>query len=268
MINNYIRVFTKLGSVLIDRSLAVQKSGDSFSFTASDELYIGQVVPFNNMFFQLTANDEVREVSVSVWNGHSWEPTVDIIDSTDGLKQDGVIQWTINRESVWAETEDTSLYQDMGLSSLKIYNLYWARITFTGASAVLKRIRYKFTDESQLNVIDPDLGRIMTAWDSNKTDWLEQILTASEIVALDLKGRKIIKNQGQIFRFDELYIPTAYKALSIIYAALDDEYTDKRDDARAMYHKLLGPQILSVDKNKDGHLSKHEISNAGGGVYR
>jgi len=79
---------------------------------------------------------------------------------------------------------------------------------------------------------------------------------------MDLKGRKIIERHNQIFRFDELYVPTAYKTLSIIYAALGEEYNDKRDDARTMYNALLGSQLFSVDKNKDGHLSKNEMQGA------
>lgn len=273
MLNNYLRSIIKKSGVYYDYSLTAQTTSDFFSCNLSSEdyLYIGQFLPFNNIFIEMqTVNTNTSIISADILATKGWSSVVDILDATSGFIKNGVIQWTINRTDIWKEVLDTSI-EGMGLDDFNIYNLHWIRVKTNNAfstATTIKRIRYKFTDDLQLSTLDPDINNIKTAWDANKTDWTDQILTASESVVLDLKNRKILQRANQILRFDELYLPTAYKTLSIIYGALGNEYIDKRDDSRAQYSSLISKLNLTIDDTKDGHVTKSKISNSTYGVYR
>ena len=207
MISNYLRSILKEGSEANDYTLAIQNKSASMPFEIGigDYLYIGQYVPFNNVFVNMKkANTNATKIKVEFWNGSVWVEAVDILDATEGFEKSGVIQWTIKKEAVWAEVEDTEIISGLGLTDFSIYCMFWVRISVDATlsdDCAIDIIRYKFTEESQMSALEPDLSRILAAWDSQKADWLDQILAGSEIVALDLNGKKIINKQAQIFRF-------------------------------------------------------------------
>lgn len=278
MLSRYIRVIHSDDGVLSDVSLASQGS-DSIAIplvATEDYIYIGQYLAFNNIFSEVTtANDQASVLSIDLWNGNEWKPAVDILDSTSSsgatFAQDGVIQWSVNPDYNWKEIADTSEETNSGLTSLNIYNLHWIRIKVSAnlaAGTIINRIKYKFTEDSALIALDPDLANIKTAWSDTKTDWLDQILSASEMLAADLKSRGQLKRISQILRLDEVYLPCAYKTLSIIYGGLGDEFIERKNDARHMYYKLLGNIDITVDNNNNGIVEKSEINTQGGGVYR
>lgn len=281
MMANWIRFFHKDNATLIDYSLASQNKSENIVLPVvytEDALFIGQYMPFNNIFFEVkVANDVTSAMQIYTHNGNQWEAVVDIIDetSTGGktLAKSGVVQWTVNKNKNWQLTQDTTSGNQapIELSSLTIYDMYWIKITFTAslkATTAIDRLTYKFTDESVLGALDPDLSQYMTSWSSSKTDWLDQILVASERVWLDLKAAKIIKGPESIMRFDEIHLATAWKTLALIYSALGKEYTEKRDYAEKQYSDILNNLPITVDMSEDGHLNRNEISSSKAQVVR
>lgn len=273
LINQWIRVIRGDNGTLTDASLNAQIDGtiSLASLVASEDyLYIGQHFPFNNIFFQIdTANDQASVMSVELWDGIEWNAVANQLDGTDAsgvtLARDGVLQFVPDRDETW----DLVTYTDeepaaFGLETLKLYDLYWARLKWSadlGASTAIKRLGYAFCTDSQLVAIDSDINNYRATWSSGKTDWIDQIMLASEMVVIDLKGKGLIMHPGQILRLEDVSLATAYKTLELIYAGLDEGFEGQRDYAAKMYQKLIGLQRWTFDQNKDGRAAPNEIHN-------
>lgn len=281
MLTQYIRLFYGDDGTLTDYSLAGQEKNTDIPMpivAAEDYLYIGQHLPSNNMFFEVsTANDQASVMTVEYWSNNAWVPMVDLLDATSvsgvSLARSGTVQWLVDREEPWTMVLDSSGGQSQApdeLSSIEIYNLYWLRIKFSAdlnAGTTLDRITYKFTTEDRLEELDPDLSEYRTSWDASKTDWLDQILIGSEHVWHDFKSRSLISGPQQILRFEDVCLGAAYRTLAVIYGALGPEFTEKRENALANYNSAVESSRMVLDRNFSGKAERAEVITRLG-VYR
>jgi len=285
--NQWIRIFYKDDTNIVDLSLKAQNDETiPFDFvSAEDKLYIAQDLAFNNFFIQLdTPNAVQANMTIEVWEGKAWQPVVDIIDGTNTqafpaqttptpFSIDGVVQFVPNREEFWRFVDDTTDEPAaFGLQSdLTVYNKYWLRVGFDTdltVGTIIKKIGYAFCDDRQLTAIDPEIDNFLTSWASGKTNWIEQILIASEHVVSDLKSRSLIEHQGEILRFEDISLATAYRTLALIYSKFGKGYETQRDDAMARYAELSAISRFSFDKNSDGQLDKGEFQGTTGTMVR
>lgn len=274
MLGQWIRCIYSDNGILIDRSLEAQNS-DTIPFqivAAEDYLYVGQYYPFNNLFFEVgsVVNAVASVATVQYWDGTTWRTAVDVLDQTKAsgasMGRNGVMQWSPNQDYQWSVVQDTS---DTGapteLSTVTIYDLYWARIKWSAnftASTVLKSISYAFTDTNTLYSLDPELDEYLVAWGgSSKTNWDEQILTASKHVVADLRSRGFIAGPGNVIRFDDVFLPTAWLTLSLIYSNLGSAFNERKADARAQYRALLNLSRFTFDQNKNARPDSSERNN-------
>lgn len=264
MLNQWIRIFSIDNTVATDITLATQ---DKNAYTAipmvynEDYVYIGQELPFNQLFMEVKAANTASSVlSVEVWNG-SWDSVAETIDGTSSagktLAVSGNVQFTLDKNSSWLYLPDTSeAGATFGLTGVKLYNLYWARIKVSAslsAGTQIRRISYKFTTDDKLEELDPNLDTYRTAWDSTKTEWLDQILDASSRIAEHFKTSGIISGIQGVLRIDStIFTATAYRALSLVYSGLGKEYADAKKDALGEYNGLLEGFKLKLDANADG----------------
>lgn len=269
MLKNYIRVFHSNNGTLSDKSLSVSDgSGFAPSFVASEDyIYIGQYFPFNNFYVECaTGNASAASISIDTWTGSGWASGVDVLDATSSggasLAQAGVIQFEPDHDESWVKMPDTSEEDDSGLSTVKLYDMYWTRIGFSAdlsSTTHISKVFYAFCSNSQLRAINPDIDQFLTSWASGKTNWNEQILLASEHVVADLKERGLAKSNGEILRFDDVSLACAYKTLELIFIPLGKSYADKRSDYAKAYTKIMNSQRFTFDKNKDGKVQAYEI---------
>jgi hypothetical protein len=235
MLSQYVRVIHSDNGSLTDNSLISQDRTNAFTLpivSGEDYLYIGQYYPTNNLYFSLdTANSNSASISIDVWN-NEWVSAVDILDGTSSsgasMAQSGVVQWDIDRDDMgWQQLHDpTNEGSDLGFNSLKIYDLYWLRISFSAnlsAGSDVTQVTYRFANDNDLKAKAPDINDYLSSWESGKTSWNEQLIEASLQLVYKLKGDGIIAHPGNILRFDEINIPCAYKALSIIYEGISGE---------------------------------------------
>ena len=284
MLTQWIRVIYSDATVLSDYSMEAQDRDSTFTgalVAAADNIYVGQYYPFNNLFFQVTVpNANSATINIQTYNGNTWVNVHDILDGTKTngktLAKSGVVQFNPNYNDVWQYCNDGRLPTE--IASLKIFGLYWIKISASAnltqpvaydpgppvipavLGTTLRRITYKFTSQEIIESMDPDINEYLTAWETGKTDWTEQILTASQLMALDLRGRGIIKSPSNIMRFDDVAHLAAFKTLSIIYGGLGGENIKlKKTEVDKEYDRIKNSLVFTTDKQETGQVNKENL---------
>jgi len=269
MIHNQ-RVFFSDDGTLIDISKQVNTfRADTVTIpyvAGEDYIFIGSDMPFNHKYIDIdTPNDQAAVPSVDIWFSNDWESAVDLIDRTDdagvALAQSGILQWTTEDEKGWDREEDS---EDVtGLSGTVIHGMYWIRISFSASLAAGLKINYighKFSDDGELysHYRDLDNATLKAAIEAGKTDWLEEHLTAAEIIVRDMKRRQLIKSASQILDYELLVEPSVHKVAEIVYRSMGRGYIEARKLAATDYSNAMNIKNFNVDKNKDASLSDAE----------
>ena len=245
--------------------------------TADDYLYIGSELPFNHRYFDVgsTPNAVAATVSVSIWDGNAWNAAVDVIDETASaagasLAQDGIIRWATDRYKTWCMEQST---EDIpALSTLKIYNKYWVRLSWSAtltAGTILNYIGHKFSDDTSLGAYYPDLVRsdIIGAYASGKTNWHEQHVLAAEEVVSNLEKRDHIWTPDQIMNPEVLERAAIHKCAAIIMRGFGNDYAQLKANAEVDFKTEMDSIYAQYDSNENGHMDIQEKARIGG-LYR
>lgn len=265
------RVIWENNTTLTDISLEMN---DLFSgtktidfVTADDYIYIGSDLPFNHRYFQISSANAVASVaSVAIWDGSTWNNAVDVLDMTAvsgaSMAQSGVLAWTTDQNKSWAQEETTENIS--ALSTLKIYNLYWARLSWSASwtgSTALAYAGHRFADDNLLGGLYPDLSRaaVKTAHTSSKTTWNDQHVLAAEMIVAQLRKERVISSGSQIFSWEMFQLAGVHKAAHIIYSAFGEAKKEERDQAKIQYDEAMNQIVFNnQDKDGDGHLTTGE----------
>lgn len=230
-----------------------------------DKIYIGTELPFNHRHIEVTvANDAASAMSFEFWNGSAWTAAVDQTDETmippagACLAQSGIVQFTpdINKSS-WLAQRDTNSNPAQNLQPLRIFDLFWSRITFShdlNVATAIKYIGQRFSTDSDLISFYPDLAsaQIKAAFASGKTDWKDQSFAAAENIVSDLRARNIVIRGFQIMDPSLFNMPSVHKTAAIIYRGLGNAYIDRAKNADAEYKASLSMGYFEVDTDADG----------------
>lgn len=265
------RIIFKDNSTLRDLSA---KLGNYLSGTelldivaAQDALYIGSELPFNHRWFERSvANAIASTLSVSLWNGTEWKAAVDVKDltaNTSGasLAENGIVSWVPDKDESWMIEDSTEDISD--LSTLKIYDMYWAKLTWsanlTGTTA-LAFVGHKFSSQEDLVSEYPELGdtNLMGAHTSGKTTWDQQAFAAAEYIIADLKNKSLIFSPNQILAWELFRLASIHKTAEIAFRGLGDNYRDNLIEANKAYKSAMDIKFPKVDLNANGRLEKGE----------
>jgi hypothetical protein len=236
-----------------------------FVYTAGQYLYIGSVLPFNNLWIEMgTANVNASVASVDMWFGHQWVSAVDVIDETTGLTASGRLQWNTDLNKGW----DLEQYSASvtGLPALSaVYNMYWLRLSWSvtfSAGTTLAYVGQKFSTDAILYSFYPDLDNstIRTSFAAGKTTWNEQHFMAAEHIVRDLQKNGIIKSRSQIVDSSKLTDASCHKVAELIYSSLGDAYLEQLKWARQSYKEASQVKFFNVDVNGNGRLDSIERS--------
>lgn len=234
----------------------------TFPYTTGQYLYIGSLYPFNNLWFEVgTPNAVSAAVSIEIWFGHQFKSAVDILDGTNGLFNSGRIQFNTDIDYGWDNEQRSA--DVTGLSSFKIYNMYWIRVSWNAVltnTMTLKYIGQKFSNDDILTSYYPDLSltALKEAFETGKTSWDEQHYMATERIINDLKRRNIVVSGKQLLDHDKFIEPACHKVAEIIYKAFGTPYADQLKLARNDYNETLNMQFFNVDKCNSGTLDASE----------
>lgn len=238
-----------------------------FAYTAGEYLYIGQPMPFNNLWFEVSvANDVASACSVDIWFGNAWVSAVDIIDETKNssgvsLSTSGRIQWNTNIDKGWdLEQRSTKV---TGLSGTHMYNMFWARLSWSNTLKVTTALSYvgqKFSIDDVLFSHYPDLSQaaLLEGFETGKTTWNEQHFMAAEHIERDLKKRSLILARGQIVDASVFVDASCHKVAEIVYASFGEPYVNQKSAARKAYNEEMDTRYLKLDQSGNGSLDRDE----------
>lgn len=273
------RVFYSDAGILRDLSVNLNKYDSiesEFTYVAGEDyLYFGSRLPFNSLFFKVVQkNENPCNMYIEVFDGEEWEFVNEIIDETGALSKSGYITFTPDRDAGW-HMDDTSTNGSVipGLSSVKIYDKYWMRISFDAdlsSPVSLSFVGHVFADDADLSAEYPDLGKasVKTAFKNGKTDWEEQLVRASEVVIEDLMiNRNIIDSSQMLDRYD-YRSATIQKCAEIIFNAFGDDFVDQKQRAREEYQRRLSIPTKKIDLNANAVEDPFETRNTQGWLGR
>ena len=243
-----------------------RSSEETISYvSAEDKLYIGSRYPFNSKYLKVsTANAVSANLTVKYWDGNQFRDVVEIIDETAisgvPLAQSGHITFVPDKDYTWTreDTEDIP-----ALSSITIYDMFWLEISYDAdISAGIKWMGDIFCKTNDLAAEYPDLLRsaVLTAFESGKSDWEEQIMFASRLVVEELISRRVIDHGNQLLDRRKLRSSAVAKTAEIVYSGLGDDFEDQRAQAQANYANRLKQDILNLDTNLNARLEVGEGS--------
>lgn len=281
MLKQWIRVVHSDNGVLTDKSLYAS-NGTAFNVplvVSEDYIYVGQFYPFTNLYIEAaTGNSSAATLGVEYWDSSAWRSGVDVLDGTASgsamLGQSGVVQWMTDKDYSWEPVEDTSDTSDgpAALTGITVYNQYWMRIKASASLAsgtYIKRVAYAFTSDAYLSQLDPEVDEYLTPWGgASKTNWDEQILIASEQVVTDLRARQFIQHRGQVILLEDLWMPTAYKTLELIYSQLGDSFSGKLANVQKKYTEMMNSKRWTFDQDKSGRIENWDLNRTIGKLVR
>lgn len=230
---------------------------------ATDSIYIGTELPFNCRYIKVgTANDVSTVPSISVWDGSTWNATKDLIDETDGLFKSGPVSFALDRDDKnWGSEQDSN--DIPALAGLFIYDLFWSKWTWSvdwKDTTSLSYVGSLYSTDNDLSTFYPDLMNIdlMDAFETGKTNWLEQGFSAAEAIERDLRSKSIIMRREQLFDWSLLLEASVHKTAEIIYGGLGSAYNEAKKLAAEKYDNSINLKYFETDKNGDGVLSPVE----------
>lgn len=235
----------------------------SFVYTTTKYLYIGSIMPFNNIYFDMgTVNTNAATPTVEMWFGNAWVSAVDVIDETAGLTSSGRLSWNTDRLKSWdleQTTEDVT-----GLTTFKIYNKFWLRLSWSAnfsAGTAISYIGQKFSTDDKLYSYYPDFNSadIKSGFESGKTTWDEQHYMAAEYIIADLKNRDIIKSKSQMMDWSIFESAACRRVACIIYTAFGAPYFDQLQKAEKDYSNAMDIKYFMIDTSANGSLDPFEV---------
>lgn len=272
-LNNRVIFYNGTSLVDVSDNLNDYLNSETISnLTASKYIYIGSELPFNHRFLNVsTVNTNASLTSVHVWGGESWKQAVDILDGTldstqtKSFSKPGIISWSVAKEDGWYK-KDTDRMTGSGLETLKIYDLYWARISVSAAhssGAAANYIGWKFSDDSHFGVYYPDLNTngVKTQFASGKTTWNDQHHEVASIIVRDLTMRQNadIVSPNQIIRWEWLSEASNHRLAELIYNSFGPDGEKQRDAAQKKYKESLMLAVTQFDMNGSTRLEHDEI---------
>lgn len=281
MLHNYVRVFLNDNGSFTDYSLLNSDESSTLAIplvATEDYIYIGKYYPFNNFFLDVdTVNDQAATLTVDVWDGTQWRSSVDVLDGTSSggvsLAKSGVVEFSIDKDYSWNrvfDSSDTNAPDEMQ-GEFTIYNLYWIRLKWSAdlaATTELNTIAYAFTSSQQLDNIYNQINQYLTSFGSGKTDWNDEIVTASLHVVKTLKKNRLIVNEGQIIKLDDVSLATDYKTLELIFNSLGPSYAEERDRVSHTFSELISMPGFTFDRNNDAAVDTFELNSSYGRLKR
>lgn len=241
-------------------------SAVAFAVTAGQYLYIGQEMPFTNLWFEVDSPSTVaaRQVAVQVRFAQQWVDAVDLFDGTAvggaAMAQPGRVSWALRWDRCW--DWDIRTEYVAGLEGFELYDLFWARLSWSGSlsnSLTLRYIGQKFCSDAEIYTFYPDLRNqsLKTTFggSSLKTDWREQSFAASDVIVRDLISKRIIRDRGQIADWRLFVEPAVHKTAEIVYRGLGAAYRDDAQAATKAYSQAMQIESFRIDKAGEGRLT-------------
>jgi hypothetical protein len=232
----------------------------AFELTTSDYFYLGFKSPFTTRYFHFSElNVNTSTLTVEYWNGTVWKSVEDLVDQTDGFTKNGFLSW-INPGD-WFRHEQAPVIA-VNTFSQKLYH-YWIRISVSDDLSVdtaLQSVLNLFCDMDYFTAFYPEIANDTRYLPSGRTDFLEQLNSAKDLIVLRMKQKGEIKDEADILDINEVAVATAHAtAYIILHPIAGDESTAKRrDDALKAMNAEIASGVKVVDQDRSGDIEEIE----------
>jgi hypothetical protein len=232
-------------------------SADSLAFviTTSDALYVGADKPFSSRYFHFsTVNTNSISLTVKYWNGTSYVAVEDPIDQTLGFTRNGFISW---------QNPTTDAWESVVQSGVPVQELYWIKIEVTGATSAgtaLQSITNLFCDQVLLRSYYPEIVANSRYLPPGRSDFMDQLVAAKNLVVLRLKQDGIIDDESEILDINEVAVSATHATAWIILSpiAVDEGDKERAKDAFDSFNRELNKVKLDFDYDNSGQISDTE----------
>lgn len=227
--------------------------------TASDYLYLGFKQPFTTRYFYFsTVNSNAASLSVEYYDGSDWSSVEDLIDQTDGFTQSGFVSW--RNPGDWQTKEQDPVISSTVAIDLK---LYWLRISVSAdlsAGTAIQSILNLFCDETLLRTYYPEIASDSRYLPPDRTDFLEQMNAAKDMIVRRLKQAQKINDESQVIDITQVEEAAVHAtAYLILFPIAEDESTRQmRDDAYKAMGAELDRYLIEVDEDDSGDIELDE----------
>jgi hypothetical protein len=178
------------------------------------------------------------------------------------LAQSGILSWVPDRDrNTWTRyVRSTDIAE---LASTKIYDAYWAKLSFSaglGSSTEIQYIGHKFSTDADLKTEYPDLLKpdLMAAFETGKTSWLEQTISAAEYIIQDLREKGVIISPSQILDPSIFKRASIHKTASIIMQSFGEDYKEAMGAADGRYRNSLNIKAYCIDEKETARLDDRD----------
>lgn len=269
MLFDYIRIIQKDGTGFTDISYENQDESltPSFDLDNNEFFLIGMEYPFNNFFVDIdTANENPANMTISAWDGNKWNEVVDVLDGTKlnnaSFGKSGHVLFALDKQkSGWGRVNNPQVQGPDELTTLKIYDLYWLKVEFSGsldAETKIRELGFAWTTGSKMKAIKAEVDRYLPSFAQGKSNWNPEIMTACKMMTTDFKKANLILGPQQVVRMDDFWLPATYKSLWLIYSSLGPAYLETANAMAHQYYKTMNVDNITLDENRDGRVSSSE----------
>jgi hypothetical protein len=239
--------------------------GYKVSLTTDSEIYIGSYYPFNNFHIEMSetaANGNSSVMSVEYWDGQQFRTAPNFVDETDdagaALAVSGSVSFVPDELYAW-QMQDARYIAE--ISDQVYYGLYWIRLTFSAdltEDTFIKYIGNVFCSDVELYGRHPRFKTLdwLDNWGQDKVDWLEQRISASDMIIAELKTINKIRSAEQIL--DRLSLRDACIDMTayIILMGSGFNYAEEAELAYKSALTLLRSGAVKIDQDNNAIYNK------------
>lgn len=236
----------------------------------TDYLYIGQILPFNHLYFKVsTVNDVAADLSIDYWDGTSWRAMVDVIDETSEsgvpFAKSGYITWVPNKQYIWYYDDtviNVGTEKITGLGDSVIYDMFWIRIKASvnlKSTTALSWAGNLFSDDTNLYAEYPlfNSSSYKTSVETGKTDWEKQHVIAAKLIANDLKRNSKVITCGQILDRNDMQMASVSRTAAVIYNLLGRDWDEEYNKAKKEAAERMNFSFQKIDRGSWGRLQSN-----------
>lgn len=231
----------------------------AFGLTTSDRFYVGFREKFQARYFVIGSvpNDVASVLTVKYWDGTQYSTVEDLIDQTSvggkTFAQSGFISF--KGANQWQAKSQTGITDD---------NLYWLELSVSvnlKTTTNLQSVINLFVDDEILRTYYPELISDTRYLPADSSNFLEQYVAATNLVALKLEQKKIIKDISQIIEPNIVTVAATHAAAYVILNGIpnkDEETRRATQDAYDNFVEEISNVNLDFDFDNSGEITDFE----------
>jgi hypothetical protein len=247
-----------------DKTQTVASSTLAFALEDTDFFYVGFREKFQARYFVMgsTVNAVDAVLTVKYWDGTQYTAVEDLIDQTSvggkTFAQSGFISF--KGQSNWQKKAQTGVDDE---------ELYWLELSVDATltmGTLLQAVINLFVDNEILRAYYPELISDTRYLPASATNFLEQYVAATNLVAHKLEQKKIIKDISQIIEPNEVAVAATHAAAYIILNGIpnkDEETRKATQDAYDNFVDELSNVNFDLDFDNSGAINDDLERNLG-----